>query len=351
MAIKVVGLALSSACGAKCVFCPITERGACNTRKLMPFRDAKKVIDEVANNPELRATVETFKTGEGGDSLINPEYLKVVRYIREVLPEKKIILHNNFQFLNKEICDALIDEKLIDNLTCNIDGADKEHYEVVKGIPFEVVMKNLMYFFEKRKSSGVKLPLEVYSLSYGMYIAQISSGLGVIPLRATPEDVEKWGCDYFKVLEMLSPHLDPTDCMMVGRVFGWAEREQFKNAKIDYRMHTCPCVHKDELETHAYIASDGDWYICCWDNKNEIVFGNVFDTSLAEVMNGERRQKTIQLIKDKKFGEVGGPCSTVNCCDMRVSSYVVERTYGYLMPMWWDSSESAADFVNKNWYK
>ena len=317
----------------------------------MPFEDAKKIIDEIASKESLRGPLQRIKTGEGGDALLNPEYLKIVRYIKQVMPEKEVVLHNNLQRLSKEITDALIDEKLIDVFICNVDGADKEHYEKMKNIPFENSINNLMYFFEKRKKANRRLPIEIYSLSFNMYIAQISSALGVLPLNATPEDIDKWDCDYHKVQAILDPYLDKsTDILLISRVFGWAEREQFANAKIDYRYHTCPCVQKNELETFAYIATDGAWYICCWDNKNETIFGNVLETSFEEVLHSERRKQLIQLVNDRKFGEVGGPCKTVNCCDMRMSPYVFEGSHGYMMPLWWDNKEAAAKFVLKNWY-
>lgn len=326
-----VGLSLSSACVAKCVWCP-ANRGTRIKKKFMRLPAVQKIIDEIAGNEELRTNLVRVKCGENGDALLNPDFLEILRYIRKVLPEKEIRLHTNFQHVTKEISDVIVEEFLINKIICNLDGADKAHYEAVKKIDYDNVLGNFDYFRQRRGELQREIYFEIYCLPLKMYAHQLSSALGVLPLQATQEQIDALDDDYHATLRMLIPRCTQLDQVFCSRVFGWAEREQFANAKIDYKKHVCPFLRDDQLETEAYIAPDGSWYICCWDANNENVFGNVLETSVAEVLYGERRKTMIQLIKDQKFGEIGGPCKTVNCCDMKMSTYEFEKEFGFYHP-------------------
>ena len=326
-----IGLSLCSACVAKCVWCPI-DRGKRIKQKMLRLPNVQKIIDEIANTPELRDNLVRVKVGENGDALLNPDFLEILRYIRKMLPEKEIRLHTNFQHMTKEITDAIVGEFLINKVICNIDGADKRHYEAVKKIDFDNVMKNFTYLRKRRDEENKDIFMEIYCLPLTMYAEQLSSALGVLPLGTTQEELDSLDNDYFKVLDMLIPTCNWKDQIFLSRVFGWAERSQFANAKIDYSKHTCPFLRDDQLQTEAYIAPDGSWYICCWDANNEVVLGNVLETSVLEVLNGERRKNVIELIQARKFGKVGGPCKTVNCCDMKMSTYEFEGKHGFYHP-------------------
>lgn len=328
--ITTIGLSLSSVCLAKCIWCP-TNRGTRINQKFLRLPSVEKIINEIANT-ELIDNLEQIKVGENGDALLNPDFLNILRYIKKILPDKKTTLHTNFQHITKEIADVIIEENLLNKVICNIDGSDKAHYEAVKGIDFDNVMSNFDYFSQKRISCGKQIFIEIYCLPLKMYAWQLSSSLGVLPLKATQEQLDTLDDDYNKVLEMLIPRCTYMDQIFCSRVFGWAERNQFVNTKIDFSKHICPFLLNDQLQTEAYIAPDGSWYICCWDSNNEIVLGNVLENSILEVLQSEHRKNIIQLIKDKKFGEVGGPCKTVNCCDMKMSIYDFEKQFGFYHP-------------------
>ena len=37
-------------------------------------------------------------------------------------------------------------------------------------------------------------------------------------------------------------------------------------------------------------------------------------------MHGQPRRHLIRLLTQKRFGEIGGPCATVNCCQFGISA-------------------------------
>jgi len=92
----------------------------------------------------------------------------------------------------------------------------------------------------------------------------------------------------------------------------WAEREQVDVAKIKHTDYTCPNLQC--LKEEAYISSDGDWYACCNDSKNELVFGNIKDETLDSIYSGRARREFLEMLGRKEFMRIGGPCRTVNCC-------------------------------------
>ncbi|MFH1450650.1 MAG: radical SAM/SPASM domain-containing protein [archaeon] len=314
--IESVNLSLSSACGANCIFCP-ANRGTRIKQKIMPFETAKKVIDEVSS-PEFRKkyNMQRMEVGENGDAFINPDWAKVLRYIREKLPDIRIILHSNFQLFTRDKAEIIFGENLVDRFTCNIDGSTKENYHNVKRLDYENTMKNLKDFAETRKKYDRKSPLKVLVLTLNNYINTIHKNFGVFPQKVTDKCLKDVPDDFDAIKKQLEEILDVKsgDCIVKSWVYGWAEREQIDVSKINYKKYACPMLIR--LDRDVFIAPDGTWYACCLDANNELVVGNVNENTIDELYTGECRKNMMSAIKKQEFERVGGPCKTVNCCQL-----------------------------------
>jgi len=64
----------------------------------------------------------------------------------------------------------------------------------------------------------------------------------------------------------------------------------------------------------AYINPAGDWYGCCFDAGNDLILGNVYDNSLAEIADGPVRRDLVEKLEARHFEAVGWPCIRVDAC-------------------------------------
>jgi len=68
------------------------------------------------------------------------------------------------------------------------------------------------------------------------------------------------------------------------------------------------------VESEIFVAPNGDWYPCCYDDNNDIVLGNVTNSTLLEIHNSPTRRNFISKLKARMYDEIGYPCNTVACC-------------------------------------
>ena len=129
-----------------------------------------------------------------------------------------------------------------------------------------------------------------------------------VEINATPEKI--W--EFWSNMDKNYKAWHPKDHILRTPVRGWAERKQIKPASIDYSQYTCPLI--DSISRAAFIAPDGTWYACCWDGNNELALGNVIEKSIHQVFLSDRRRHLLQLLENRDFAKISGPCTTVNCC-------------------------------------
>ena len=306
--LKVINLSLSSICGADCIFCP-ADRGQRIKQKIMPFKYVEKIINELSSEEfKKHYNIIKISTGENGDSFLNRDLVKILRLIKFKLPQIKIVFATNFQNFTEDKIEIILNEKLIDELSCDIDSFDKKVYYQIKKLDFYNTMSNLMDFLKIRKKTNYHLPLNINIVPYNDYIRAIHYNLGVKPIKI--KKYIKTTENFSDIESILKKIINPTDKINRLGVRGWAEREQVK--KVNYKKYVCKEIKR--IKNEAFIAPDGTWYACCWDSNNELVLGNVMKQSINEIFYSEKRKRFIQMLENKEFEKIGGPCKTVNCC-------------------------------------
>jgi hypothetical protein len=159
--------------------------------------------------------------------------------------------------------------------------------------------------------------LNIQVLTLNAYVSAIHKNFGFYPSKWKGE-VTSLAEDEFSVIkEKYMAMLDTErgrDSLVRSPVFGWAERESIDVSNVDYRKYSCPALQSGRIYDEAFIAPDGTWYACCYDSNNELVLGNVMTQTLDEVFHGHARYRLIEMLGQKRFMEVGGPCKTVMCC-------------------------------------
>lgn len=312
--LREINLSLSSACGAKCVYCP-TDRGDANNSRNMSMDVLKKIVDEVASKEfSNKHNIESFHLGENGDGLINPHFVEMARYIRKNLPDVSIKFITNFQRLHAKKARILLEEKLVNVFVCNIDGASEQTYETVKGLRMDQTLKNMEGFLEIRKELKSSASLSVNILTLHNYIHTIKREFGFYPINLKdPEKFLEIPDDLEQTQKYLKRILDPKkDVIYNSGVIAWAERDAIDPSTLNYEEYDCPNFNK--IQTIAHISPDGYWYACCLDSKNELKLGNLNIHTIQEVFDSRSRENFINLLRERRYGEIKGPCQTVNCC-------------------------------------
>jgi len=310
-----INLSLSCVCGADCLFCP-QNRGKRVKQKIMPFEYVKKIVDEISSEDFRKYhNLKKIEIGENGDAFLNKDLIKIIRFIKSRLPKIKIELFTNFENFTEDKAETILKERLIDSVWCNIDGSNNQNYFNIKKLNLDNTKNNLISFLKIREKLGSDIPLRVSVLTLNYYIHTIYNNFKFYPVKLKDNNLKNLPEDFPIIKKQLKKILDPKkDKILRSGVWGWAERERIDIKRINYKKYSCPNLNA--MEKEAFIAPDGNWYACCFDSNNELVLGNITKQSINEIFFGEKRKKLIKLLKNKQFAKVGGPCRTVNCCQL-----------------------------------
>jgi len=320
-----VNLSLSSACGADCVFCP-SDRGARISKKNMSLEVASKIIDEVTSLEFIaKYRTHTMHVGENGDCFINKDIVEILRYLKARNPVRGpdwqqflyVSVFTDLQNFTPAIMETVCKEGLISFVGLNVDGASEETFSATKRLSSRYVKEYLPEFIRLREKYSAKIELGVLSLTMRHYVDAVRKHLNRDPIRVRDPEQLKMADDFEQIKAQILPMLRTGDTLERMKPQFWAERAGVAAATVDYTKYYCPLI--DRVENEAFIAPDGTWYACCFDSNNQLGLGNVYEKSIDEVAQGGPRKRLIKLLKKQKFGDIGGPCATVNCCQYGIN--------------------------------
>jgi hypothetical protein len=277
----------------------------------MPLDTAKKAIDDASVRTDV-LRIQHVEIGENGDAFINKSALDVLRYAKAHIPNVTIGCYTNLQNLSEDNIDVILREGLLDSLGLNIDGASNLTFAAVKKIDLRHVNQKLPLLLIAREKYASKLKLIVNVLTLRDYIKATTLALGRLPLKLENPSLIGIDDDFEQIRKGMQPFLRAGDSFGRPAPFLWAERPGVDPSTLDYSKYSCSQLERVLCE--AFIAPDGSCYACCYDSNNQLVVGNILEQSLEEIARGERRRRLIEMLAQKRFGEIGAPCNTVNCC-------------------------------------
>tara|TARA_B110000503_G_C7122392_1_gene403082 strand:+ start:596 stop:1531 length:936 start_codon:yes stop_codon:yes gene_type:complete len=293
----------------------------------MPWETAKKIIDELAD-PAFPNKIQMIHLSENGEALYNKDFLKIARYIKEKLPETNVNLLSNFGMMSPKISKVLLEEKLLSSVQVNIDGHDEESYRAVKGISYHGVIKNLKSFLKYRIKYDPKFDFCINVMPAFEYAITASSFMNAVPDQVNGEIPFS---NFDLTLNSLRKFV-PADVRIRHSKSGlWAERKLVTSGKMNLEklgidQSTLDCPMLDRVEQEAFIAPNGDWYPCCLDDNQDIVLGNIVDSTVLEVFNSETRKEFVKKLKERRWEEIGYPCNTVACCQtVNIKTEIYEK--------------------------
>lgn len=130
------------------------ESGITKTRgrKLMPFEDFKRLVDETG---EELGRIDLFNYG---DPFVHPKCVDMIEYIKKNYPRVFLYLSTNGLLLDEEKLQRIV-EAGIDEFTFSVDGPDHETYVKYRRMgDFEKVFNTMKRMVELRNHKGTKTP-------------------------------------------------------------------------------------------------------------------------------------------------------------------------------------------------
>lgn len=74
-----VNLAISSVCGANCIYCPI-DKGERIEQKFMPFELVKKIIDEISSKEfQEKNRLTDISVSQNGNAFLHKDIIEILR--------------------------------------------------------------------------------------------------------------------------------------------------------------------------------------------------------------------------------------------------------------------------------
>ena len=305
MPINSINLALTNRCTANCIFCP-ESRGQ-RLQSDMTLEIVHKILDEVSS-PSFPWQVKTFQVGENGDAPLNKNFLEILRAIKQKMPNAFINMATNFSQMKPELSKILLDERLLHGIQVNIDGHNAESYEAQKILKYENVINNLKAFVKLKSEYPASMELTVHYLTLKDYTDAVRKKFGRDPVRLVG-DVPDTGPE--QIRESLNSWLPDEVILDRPGCFFWAERAL---VPPDHDQSRLSCPNYSRVESEAWIAPNGDWYACCLDENQDIVWGNVMKNTLVEIHSGESRVNFLDDLVNRRWKKIGHPCNTVTCC-------------------------------------
>lgn len=267
-----VQIDLTLACNLKCDFCyaKINKNDLLRTNEQFSFQKLKSIFDTLRENPpDIPVKLLAF-TGTG-EPLLYKQLPEAVSYAKREIPYVEIV--TNGVLLTKEISESLVDAG-INEIQISITGASPEVYvhhqgsgkssnEVIE--QYDTVKKNVedLCHLRNRKKASLNIFIsyilhEGSEMDYGRCL-NMWRDVGVDSIYFRPkhsqepllsEDYEEYIKSNFDTAKSSA-----TSCLMFGKV---------------------------------QIAVNGDLHFCCYLQHEHTRLGNIFETSVTEIIDSER---------------------------------------------------------------
>lgn len=285
-AFSIFNIELTNHCVMRCVMCPRTRS---MTRKTgyMDFEIFARVIDELAEARGSADSEAPVWLHHFGESLLHPEFDRFIRYA--ALKNICTGLSVNPVMLNEDTAERLLGSGLR-VLYVSLDGHDDDSFMKIRGMKnaYAKSKERFQSFLEKKNAE--KNPLKII--------------LSMIDFSFNRESIEAAG-KYWQTL----PGVD----MFLSKSFtSWDGSDEAVNALVEnenrppFDRTRVRCTIPWESMT---VTWNGDVVPCCFDYNAKYVLGNIAQSRLSGIWNGE-----MMLNLRREFSE-NAVCNSlcVNC--------------------------------------
>ncbi len=265
----VVRVETTNMCNGNCITCP--RHKLTRPQGVMDFDLFRKIVDECSNKKVQSLHLHNF-----GEPLLDNQLPMKINYAKSK-GISNVRIFSNLSLLNEEMAEKIIRSGL-DDLKVSFDGSTKEEFEEIrKDISFDDVRKNIYMVVKLRKKLGFKKPR-----------------ISLVFVRVKNNNNKK--------SNILSEWKGIVDNIFVSYMHNWggAFNHNGKNGKLS-RKKLLPCLRIWKTFT---ILWDGRVALCCLDYDGKVILGNVRETSIEEIFNGEVLKSIRNLHLQRRFEEI-----------------------------------------------
>lgn len=266
----------TSICNLRCVMCPNKDLKK-EEKGFIEFGLFQKIIDEA------RSFVFDANLIHRGEGLLHPDFPRLVKYAHDAGITTKF--HTNATLLDEEKSLALIEAGL-DQISFSFDGYDKKTYERIRvNADFNKTIANIVNFLKAKQKLNSKKPYTILELINFPDLYQ------PVDRRQRREFL-----DNFQGL--------PLNRVEIKEMHNWAGETGATRKTRKYS----PCTF---LWQALIIFWDGSVLPCTQDFHGYYILGNVKESSLAQIWNGEKMVRLRQKILQRDIADL----DTCSRCD------------------------------------
>jgi radical SAM protein with 4Fe4S-binding SPASM domain len=257
---------LTNKCPFKCIMCPRTNHMT-RSEGVMDFSVFKKAIDELVEHNFDYAKNEGVWLHGFGESLVHPEFGKFICYAASKGINSQLSI--NPLMLTKRVRTELLDAKL-GELLISFDGHDDESFQKIRGVSnaYGRSKQRLLAFLAQKVRSK----------------SQTNITLSMINFPDNHESIEElesfWratkGIDTVFIKPFTTWDGNADDIKLLDDNIIASKSDRPVTCELPWRKMT--------------VNWDGDITPCCYDHDKRYVLGNIVESTLSEIWNGERMQ-------------------------------------------------------------
>lgn len=229
----------STACQAKCTFCPTGLGTIKRPKGQMSDELFHKIVAE-----GMEMGVEEWLLFKDGEPLIFKRFFEWMDYLAE--RHLQTALFTNAAQLTREKAERLASYTNLKFVMCSVHGGDKASYEAMMGLNYEQTRANVEYFISLPKSYRV----DVYMLETPETHASV------------PEFLRTWG-----VRSFVSP-----------AYYNWGG--EIENPNKAHEGKQVPC---GRILNQMQVLWDGRVALCCMDAHGEVILGDLNTETVRDV--------------------------------------------------------------------
>lgn len=260
---------LTSFCNYRCIMCPNKDLDK-EGKGFMDFDLYRKIVDE------SKGHVFEINLAHRGESMMHPELMDAIAYAGANGIFTR--LHTNGSLLTKDLASKIIRSSL-DRLSFSFDGYDPQTYERIRvGGNFDKTLDNIVQFLELKKEAGVKKPITVVEV-------------------INFEEKDKAAFHAAKKRFQSRFASLPLDAIVFRDLHNWAGQIEKERQGKNYTV--CPFPWNALV-----IFWDGTVLPCTQDFFGAFVAGNVKNSSLKEIWNGDRMRHLRKKLAEGSLAEL-----------------------------------------------
>lgn len=270
---RTVQIQTRTGCNADCIWCPYGETFPTQPKGSMDQGLFERIIEECARHKVRRLSPYLMN-----EPFLDPRLPERIKFMHENCPTAKVVVTTNGSRLFPETVKKILDlGPALHSLYISFQGIEKEEYEKTMrgGVKFEQTKENVDHLIDEMKRRDARYP-EIW-----------------ITMVDTNAIDAKKAVTYWQSRGVRSKYTT-----LENRGGNIEDAQAVAHSQMDYYT---ACTR---LMKQAYVMFNGDLVICCTDYSRVMVLGNMVDSSLYEVWNGEQARAYRRAYLAQEFDDL-----------------------------------------------